>query len=200
MATLAPPIQEPAPSSVPDGLWRLSVEQYHAMIAAGIFESGEPVELLSGLLVEKTLKSPQHTAATRLIRRAIFRSLPVGWEVDSQEPVTTSDSEPEPDVLVFRGDVRDFTERHPGPSEIGLVVEVSDSSLSRDRGLKRKIYAQAEIPFYWVANLVSNRFEVFAAPANGDYASRQDFGPGQAVPLILDGAPVASIAVNDMLP
>ena len=42
-------------------------------------------------------------SATHLVREALAQLLPSGWYVDAQEPVTTQDSEPEPDVAVVRG-------------------------------------------------------------------------------------------------
>ena len=64
------------------------------------------------------------------------------WYVDSQEPMTTSESEPEPDIYVARGNVRDYTDHHPNPRDMRLIVEVSDSTLERDRGIKKRIYAR----------------------------------------------------------
>ncbi len=61
-----------------------------------------------------------------------------GWHVRTEGPVTTVDSEPEPDVSVDRGCPRDYADHHPGPEHVGLLVEVADTSLDRDRGWKRK--------------------------------------------------------------
>ena len=81
-----------------DPIWRLSVEQYHQMIASGILTDDDPVELLEGLLVAKMPKNPRHRLSTQLTREAIARLLPIGWYVEDQEPLTILDSEPEPDI------------------------------------------------------------------------------------------------------
>lgn len=73
-----------------------------------------------------------------------------------QSAITTSDSEPEPDVAVVSGSIRDHVQRHPQPHEVALVVEVANSSLSLDRA-KATIYARANIPAYWIINLVEGR-------------------------------------------
>src|SRR5216684_4112577 len=104
-------------------LWRLSVEQYHAMIQAGILDEDDPVELLEGWLVTKIAKSPKHSAVTHLIQAALTHILPSGWHVRGQEPVTTTHSEPEPDVVIARGDLRQYLDHHPGPHEVALIVE-----------------------------------------------------------------------------
>src|SRR4051794_26456064 len=95
------PGHAPPPAPVPDEpVWRLSVEQYHAMICAGILTEDHPVELLEGLLIAKMSKNPAHSTAKRLLLQALIGTLPAGWFVDEQEPVTTADSEPEPDLKV----------------------------------------------------------------------------------------------------
>src|SRR3712207_4217922 len=120
------PAASAAPPAVPEDLiWRLTVDQYHAMIQAGILVDGDPVELLEGWLVTKRSKNPRHSLSTQLTRVALEERLPPEWFVDAQEPITTADSEPEPDLGVVRGDPRDYADHHPGPGDVALVVEVA---------------------------------------------------------------------------
>src|SRR5262245_39077842 len=143
------------PAPVPDDpVWRMSVEQYHAMIHAGILTEEDPVELLEGLLIAKMSKNPAHSTAKRLLLQALLRTLPPGWFVDEQEPITTPDSEPEPDLAVTRGTPRDYQDRHPGPQDVALVIEIADATLKRDRGRKKRLYARAFIREYWIVNLI----------------------------------------------
>jgi Uma2 family endonuclease len=79
---------------------------------------------------------------------------------EAQEPITTADSEPDPDVMVVRGARRNYRERHPGPGDVGLVVEVADTTLQRNRGVKLRLYAAAGIPTYWIVNQSERRIEV----------------------------------------
>jgi Uma2 family endonuclease len=188
----------------PEPVLPLSVPQYHAMIRAGILKSGAPLELLEGWLVKKMIKSPRHRVATRKARLALEEVLPDGWSVDVQEAITTGDSEPEPDVSVVRGDTSLLLDRHPAPDEVGLLIEVADTSLERDRNWKKCLYARAGIGAYWIVNLGDRQIEVFRAPSgSGDeavYASREVFRPGQAVPVWLDDEVVAEVAVDAILP
>lgn len=187
-----------------DPIWRLSVQQYHAMIQAGILTEDDPVELLEGWLVLKMPKSPSHRMVTRLLGKALERLLPADWYVDTQEPITIIDSEPEPDVVVVRGDTRQYHDRHPGSQDVALVVEVADTTLRRDRTLKKRLYAQAGIPIYWIVNLPERWFEVYTQPSgpieSPDYGRRQDFGPADWVPVIIDNSEVGRIAVQELLP
>lgn len=189
-------------------IWRISVAQYHQMIKAGILTDGDPVELLEGLLVEKMSKKPAHRAATLLFRRTLERMVErivAGeWYIDSQEPITTSDSEPEPDITVIRGDTLHYLDRHPGPEDTALVVEVADATLRRDRGIKKRLYARAGVPVYWIVNVNKLEIEVYSQPdqqaAQPDYQQHRIYHATDQIPVMLDGTEIGKILVNDVLP
>lgn len=201
-------IPRPAPvvTAPTEPIWRLSVEQYHEMINAGILTDDDPVELLEGMLVPKMPKKLIHRVTTQLTREALARLLPPGWYVDAQEPVTTEDSEPEPDVAVIRGERRDYLhlDRHPGPADVAIVIEVSDTTLRRDRGLKKQIYARAGIPVYLIINLPESQIEVYTEPTGEaeepDYQRRQDYLSTDEVPIIIEGREVGRLAAQEILP
>jgi Uma2 family endonuclease len=201
--TLSPTAPPPPTPVAPDVFWRWSVEQYHEMLRAGILMDGDPVELLEGWLITKMSKSPSHSGVNRLLSRRVEAIVPPGWHVITQDPITLDTSEPEPDTAVVRGQIQDHAARHPGPGEVGLLVEVADSSLTRDRGWKKRIYARARIPVYWIVNLVDCQVEVYTQPSGPaeqpDYAQRQELGLDDSVPVILDGQEVGRLAVRDFL-
>jgi Uma2 family endonuclease len=192
----------PAISDVP--IYRLTVEQYHAMARAGILTEDDPVELLEGWLVQKMTKYRPHVIATELLRRALEHLPPSGWYVAIQGPTTTVDSEPEPDLAIVRGDVRDYPDRHPGPTDVALVVEVADSSLREDRGAKKRLYARAGISVYWIVNLIDRRIELYTDPSGPvrkpDYRRERNYGADDMVPVVLNGVEVGSMLVSDLLP
>jgi Uma2 family endonuclease len=185
-----------------DPLWRLSVTQYHAMLHAGILTADDPVELLAGWLVRKMPKNPAHRAATRLLSQALERLLPAGWYVDTQEPITLADSEPEPDVVIVRGDTRQYLDRHPGSQDVTLVVEIADTTLQRDRVLKQRLYAQAGIPVYWIVNLPERQVEVYSQPSRVTgmaYGQRQDYPIIDSVPVVVAEQRIGFVAVQDLI-
>ena len=200
-----------APPSIPttysplsgDGssLPHLTVAEYHQLGEEGIL--GEDVELLEGLVVEKMPKNPRHVTVVKRLRRLLEAMFKGRWEVNSQDPVTFSASEPEPDVVVIRGTAEDYAMRHPGPADVGLLVEVSESTLHRDRGVKKRIYAKASIPVYWIVNLVNNQIEVYTQPSGSteqpDYESREVIDATSTLPVILDGTVVGTLAAKDIL-
>jgi hypothetical protein len=208
MSAITPVLPAPLPAGSSSmtalPLYRLSVAQYHAMISAGILQSGDPVELLEGLLVCKMTKHPPHPTATGMTREALEAVLPAGWCVRVQDPITLDTSEPEPDLAVARGRQRDYAAHHPGPADIPLAVEVADSSLDEDRGLKKRVYARNGIAVYWIVNLIDGQIEVYTGPHGSgdaaDYATRQDYHPGDTVPVVIAGTEVGRIPVADLLP
>ena len=197
------------PANVPvgwadPGVRRITVEHYHRMGEAGLWTPDDRVELLEGLIVDKPMKNPPHTVANGILRRAIDRLAPPGWIVRTQDPITLDDSEPEPDLVLTRGSDRDFLGGHPTPADIALVVEVSETSLSRDREWKKRVYARNGIPVYWIVNLVDRLVEVYTDPSGPvltpDYATATILGPADAVDVTVAGAVVGSVAVADLLP
>ncbi len=183
---------------------KVTVAEYHQMIKDGVFEDGDPIELLEGYLVQKMSHNTPHGVGVQWLDKRLHRLLLNGWEVRIQLPITLSDSEPEPDGVVARGDDRTFLAHHPLPDEIGLVAEVADSSRYSDRREKGRVYARAGIPVYWIINVVDRQIEVYTDPdatANPPaYRTRTDYAPGDAVPITLDGAAVGTIPVSELVP
>lgn len=183
-----------------DALWRLSVEQYHEMLAQGILTEDDPVELLEGWLITKMPKNRAYSLVIQLTREQLERLIPEGYYVDAQEPVTTADSEPEPDVMIVRGTRRAYLERHPNGSEVALVIEVSDATLQRDRSLKLRLYARAGIPQYWIINLPEKVVEVHSTIEEGTYQTRTNYHADEKIIVMIDEQRVGEILVKDILP
>jgi Uma2 family endonuclease len=186
------------------GFRRFSVPEYHKLIEIGVLTEDDNLELLEGYLVMKMARNPPHDGTIDLVKENLSPTLPAGWMLRIQEAITLNDSEPEPDIGVVRGNARTYVTRHPGPADIGLLIEVADSTLAGDRADKGRIYARAKIACYWIVNLLDRQVEVYtqpsgpaAAPAYGQQAT---FRAGDAVPLTLDGAALATVPVQDLLP
>ena len=95
--------------------------------------------------------------ATGCLLDLLPRVLPAGWFLNVQDPITTPESLPEPDAAVIRGSRRDYRERRPMAADVGLIIEVADTSLAQDRGTKKRVYARVGIPVYWIVNLNTSR-------------------------------------------
>jgi len=183
---------------------RMTVDRYHQMFEAGILVQDEPIELLEGWLAVKMTKGSPHEATIARLYRLLFTRLPNGWHVRSQSPITSEDSEPEPDLTIVRGEDFDYLSHHPSPSDVPIVIEVSDSSLERDRGIKARIYARAGIPQYWIVNLIDRVVEVYTIPSGPDptphYSKRIDYRAGDSIPLTLTDQSLPPIPAAELLP
>jgi Uma2 family endonuclease len=198
--TVEPVVRRSEEASLPH--YRLTVEKYRRMVDAGILDDAR-CELLEGLLVEKMPINPPHGAAVTRLNRRLSRLLSDEWVLFVQSPISVPRSQPEPDLAIARGPEGQYNTRHPSGREIMFVIEVADSSLAVDRGMKRRMYAAAHIPVYWVVNLIDGQIEVYTLPRAGrapTYRVRQDFQREESVPLVIAGQEVTRLRVNELLP
>ncbi len=198
------PTATPVTYGLDASIARFSVARYQRMIEAGILTPEDKVELLENYVVLKMPRNPLHDGTIDLVREVLNPRIPSGWRLRSQQTVVLSDSQPEPDFAIVRGDARTYLTRHPGPADVGLTIEVADSSLLRDQRDKTRIYARGGIVCYWIVNLVDRRIEVFTQPSGPTavpaYGSFQIYQPGDDIPLVLDGNTVGTIPVAEPLP
>jgi hypothetical protein len=191
------------PTNLPFQPIRMSVERYHELLLAGAFTEHDRVELLHGIVTEQMSKNPPHGTATRKCDLKLSSLAPAGWHVRNQEPITLETSEPEPDLAIVSGKLEDYSLRHPGLGDVGLVVEISDTTLVTDR-FKAEIYASASIPTYWLVNLTEQTIEVHSLPepmaTPPSYHRVTIYRRGDRVPVILDGQTLGLVAVDELLP
>ncbi len=194
-ALLTPPTITRTPAPVA-GPFRFTREQYHRMGELGFFE-GKRVELIRGEIHTMSPISWSHTisvTSTVEALRKIFEAR--GW-VSCQNPVVTDDSEPEPDVAVYRGAFRDYF-AHPTPADTLLIVEVAVTSLVKDTTVKALFYAQEGIADYWVVDVENRKLLVFREPSVLGYQARLTLSDTESISPVL--APTAAIRVADLLP
>jgi Uma2 family endonuclease len=196
-----PTVSSPPPLATP-ALHRITVDEYERISAAGALEDPSRVELIDGYMVDKMAKSPGHSFATIEAHQALSGRLPAGWSARMEQPVRIPTyDEPEPDISIVRGTNANYRGRVPGPADVAMLVEVSDTTLGQDRGLKLTAFARDGIPVYWIVNLADRQVEVYTRPVKaGRYRSRQDYKPGQQVPVTIGGQPLRPIPVDDILP
>jgi Uma2 family endonuclease len=179
---------------------RWTREEYYRAAELGLFRPEERLELLDGEILEKlTPQRERHAAVVGRTARLLAEAFGPGHHTRQQLPVILNDrSEPEPDVVVVPGTEFDYLSSHPTPSDLRLVVEVSDTTLRFDRGRKRAAYARAGILEYWILNLPERQLEVYRDPSGSRYRSVTVYGEqAAATPL---AAPHVSVCAADFLP
>jgi Uma2 family endonuclease len=116
----------------------------------------------------------RHRTAVILAGDALRQVFRPGYFVSTPCPLDFGEiTEPEPDVAVIAGQVRDYAEAHPTTAV--LLVEVADTSLTYDRTTKASLYAKASIAEYWIVNLVDRQLEVHRTPV-ADATQPHGFG------------------------
>jgi Uma2 family endonuclease len=200
-SSLVSPALAPIPSSgILGSLYRMNVDQYDRLVDSGVLD-GEPIELIDGFLVRKMSKKPPHVFSCEATRNVLLPLIPPGWRLAIEAPVRIPDfDEPEPDLAIVRGTLRDYMKRHPGPADIGLLIEVSDATLDRDRGEKQLAYARGGVPTYWIVNLVDCQLEIYTDPAEAGYRQRRVVTAAEEVTVVVDGRELGRFSISDILP
>jgi len=158
-----------------------TVEEYHRMAEAGILSPDERVELIRGVIHAMSPKKRPHVVGVTGALKLLEKALSGRASVYQEAPLVLEelDSEPEPDVLVCSNP--DFRVYGTEATRALLVIEIADSSRSRDLGVKVALYAEAGVPEYWVVDLARRRLVVFRDPRGGDYQSRSTLDSGGRV-------------------
>ncbi|MGI8728577.1 MAG: Uma2 family endonuclease [Solirubrobacteraceae bacterium] len=177
-----------------DALHRLGIEEYHQLVRAGGFDEDARVELLDGLIVDMSPKSPQHENAIVFLADWLRKQIdPATHHLRVAAPLTIGRSEPEPDLAVVTAPSP--LDVHPAGAR--LVIEVSHTSRRRDLIEKPGLYAQAAICEYWVFDLDGRRAIRHADPREGAYRDVTTHAPGESVPGAGVGTP--ALRLDDVL-
>jgi Putative restriction endonuclease len=190
-------------------LYRMPIDILRNVANLGLLGADDKVVLWDGLLVKKPPRTPSHVCSTHLTWDALNRTVEPAWTVFKGDPLalpngpTGYDSEPEPDLNVVRGGIRDYLSGLPKASDAGLVIEVGEAFLHEDyQALVR--YAWAGTPIAWIINLNERNIEVYANPtgpvAPAGYQEMTAYRDGDEIPVVLDGRAVGRLAAVELLP
>ena len=177
MTTLAEPRIQTEPTRR-----RFTVDEYYAMAEAGILAPDERVELIDGEIITMAPIGDEHRASVDTGNHFLSRFVGDKAIVSVQSHVRLDDHHhPEPDLMLleWREDFYRYTP--PGPEEVLLLIEVSDSSLSYDRNVKLPLYARFGVPEVWIANILARVVETYADPVDGEYIVSRVYSPGEIV-------------------
>jgi len=180
---------------LPRHLW--TVEEYHRMGEVGLLDADARVELIEGEIVEMAPVGDAHAAISNRLNRLLVLAVGERGIVAVGNPVRLSPhSEPQPDFSVLRPRA-DYQTRGPRPEDLMLAVEVSDTTLRRDRRVKLALYAIAGIPEFWIVNLEVREVEIYRSPAGDTYASVERKRAGDVATI--EALPGVTIAISQIL-
>ena len=177
---------------------RLDVGSYYKMAEAGILAADDRVELIDGEIFDMVPIGSAHAGKTDRLNRLFARAAADGLaHVSVQRPLRLDAlNEPQPDVMLLKPRADDYQDRHPGAADVLLLVEVSETSLTYDRGTKLPLYAKFGVPEVWIVDLRGAAIEVYRGPAGDAYVLKERLTSGSVTPVLV---PAVTIDVAALL-
>jgi Uma2 family endonuclease len=150
---------------------RLTVDEYHRMGQAGVFAPGARVELIEGEVIDMAPIGTRHASAVKRLNALLSASVHGRAIVAVQDPLRLSDaSEPEPDLMLLSPRADFYAHAHPSAADVLLLIEVSDTTVAYDRGVKLDLYARHGVPEVWIVDLDNNLIRFFRGNDGSAYS------------------------------
>ena len=161
------------------------VDEYYALAEAGILSEDDRVELLDGEIVTMAPIGSLHASSVDLLTRLLVTQVGERAVVRVQNPVNLDNrTELQPDVMLLKW--RDYSQGHPKPEDVLLLIEVSDTTVESDRGVKLPLYARSGIREVWIVDLTAQAVEAYSEPGGDSYARSRSVGlDGELSPTAL---------------
>jgi Uma2 family endonuclease len=168
---------------------RLDVDAYYKMAEVGILARDDRVELIDGDIIDMNPIGSPHATITNRLGRRLARSVSDAIAlVTVQSPLRLDAfNEPEPDLMLLRPRGDEYRDSHPSAADVLLLVEVSDSSLTYDRGRKLALYAKFGVPEVWIVDVAGSAVEFYRQLQDGAYASTGRLTGGSLAPDLVPG-------------
>jgi Uma2 family endonuclease len=162
----------------------ITVSEYYRMAEVGILTENDRVELIEGQLIALSPVGSYHVGTVIKLTHSLVHAVGDHAVVSVHNPVRLDDlNEPEPDFVLLKPRPDFYRDAHPRPADVLLLIEVADSSLNYDRGVKRALYARHAIAEVWIVDLTASEVEVCRDPEPDGYAAVERVGrPGIVQP------------------
>ncbi len=174
---------------------KLSIKDYQKIVETGIF-CDRRVELIEGHLIEMSPETPYHANCNNKIYKyflTLFNSLA---DVRSAHPISLSNSQPQPDLVLAKLPDSLYDSKHPEPEDIYLLIEISYSTLNYDLNKKKQVYAKSNIAEYWIIDLENDCLIIFQYPQEETYNKKLELNSGLVSCLAF---PDVKIEVNKLI-
>lgn len=177
----------------------LTVDDYHKMGEAGILGEDDRVELIEGELIDMAPIGSDHAGSVIGLNTVLGSALAGKALISPQNPLRLDlHSEPQPDITVLRLREDFYRTSHPRPEDVLVLIEVADTTIRYDRGVKIPLYARHGIPEVWLIDLQEKRLEIYRQPSSEGY--RQILLPAKNERIALSLLPEVSILLTDLWP
>lgn len=177
---------------------RIDVDEYYRMAEVGLFAPGARVELIQGEIIDMVPIGSPHASVVNALARLFFQAVDDRAMVAVQQPVRLDQrSEPQPDLALVKPRADFYRAAHPGPADVLLLIEVSDTTLRYDRDIKLPLYASHAIPEVWLFDIDSNVVHRMQQPINGAYATTAVLQGGVIEPGLLPGVSIDLTGILD---
>ena len=175
-----------------------TVDEYYKMVDAGILRDDDRVELIEGEIIQMSSMGSRHAAVVTRVTDVLIPFLKGRALLRPQLPLRLNEfNEPGPDIVVLKPRPDFYASKHPGPADVFLVLEISDSSLRDDRDVKLPIYAAMRLPEVWIADLAGDEVLVYREPSGKRYNTSLSFRSGDSISCLTP--PQIQLAVDDLL-
>lgn len=170
-----------------------TVADYYRMAETGVLAPDARTELLEGQVVPMSAIGLRHANCVNRLSQMLFASAAGRATVSVQNPVILSKrSVPQPDVALWKPRADHYAGGLPGPSDLLLVVEVSDTTANWDREVKIPLYARSGIGEAWLVDIQADTIEVYLEPGEDGYAVVRNLRGGETLtPSLLPGVILA---------
>ncbi len=154
-----------------------TVDDYYKMAESGILKPEDRVELIYGEILKMSPIYSPHASTVNILAELLITTFYKKAIITIQNPLRIDKySEPEPDLVIAKWRMDRYRLRHPRPKDVFLVIEVSDSTLAKDRVIKLPLYAAASIPEYWIVNIPDKQIEIYRNPKGEAYEEQEIIG------------------------
>ena len=176
---------------------RISTDRYHRMVATGVLTKYDRVELIEGDMLDMAPIGTKHSAITSRLHELFVLAVSRSATVVSGGPVNLGEfSEPQPDLMLLKRREDFYGGKLPEAADVLLLIEVSDSSLAFDQGVKLNLYARYGVAEYWIVDVEGKRVVTYREPEAKGYLRTLEFAAADSVAPT--AFPDVSIAVGEI--
>jgi len=177
---------------------RFTVDEYERMGQAGILSEDDRVELIEGEIIEMPPIGPPHASVASRLTAMLVAAVGARALVRVADPTRLGVySMPQPDFLLAKPRKDYYASAHPQPTDVFLVVEVTDTTLAYDRGVKVPLYARAGVPEVWLVVIPEEQIETFRQPSPEGYRTASTLRRGET--LSIEALPGIEVPVTQIL-